>query len=210
MLVVTCAARANDSAAELSIGGLQFVRTNDIAMQSEDLRISLDRVAVRYQFANTAKFQIDQRAMVGDKDVTAQLDQFKLPLLPIGSRKIRVARSNPHQARGSGLVDACENRRQRPPAICCGLGRENIRSSPADISARAWGHRRAPVQAERVARWRPLSAAAALKDRLVQSQRIDLALDVAEGGPIEEAFIGIDPQDLAQGYFGGGASLVGR
>jgi len=210
MLVVTCAARANDSAAELSIGGLQFVRTNDIAMQSEDLRISLDRVAVRYQFANTAKFQIDQRAMVGDKDVTAQLDQFKLPLLPIGSREIRVARSNPHQARGSGLVDACENRRQRPPAICCGLGRENIRSSPADISARAWGHRRAPVQAERVARWRPLSAAAALKDRLVQSQRIDLALDVAEGGPIEEAFIGIDPQDLAQGYFGGGASLVGR
>jgi hypothetical protein len=148
--------------------------------------------------------------MVGDKDVTAQLDQFKLPLLPIGSREIRVARSNPHQARGSGLVDACENRRQRPPAICCGLGRENIRSSPADISARAWGHRRAPVQAERVARWRPLSAAAALKDRLVQSQRIDLALDVAEGGPIEEAFIGIDPQDLAQGYFGGGASLVGR
>src|SRR5258708_13387432 len=136
MLVVTWAARANDSAAELSIGGLQFVRTNDIAMQSEDLRISLDRVTVRYQFANTsakpvtlavafplpdidlsvaenaalpstdpvnfvdfetkidgvpAKFQIDQRAMVGDKDVTAQLDQFKLPLLPIGSREIRVA-----------------------------------------------------------------------------------------------------------------------
>ena len=136
MLVLTCAARANDSAAELSIGGLQFVRTNDIAMQSEDLRISLDRVTVRYQFANTsgkpvtltvafplpdidlsdadnvalpstdpvnfvdfetridgvpAKFQIDQRAMVGDKDVTAQLDQFKLPLLPIGSREIRVA-----------------------------------------------------------------------------------------------------------------------
>jgi hypothetical protein len=136
MLMATCAARANDSAAELSIGGLQFVRTNDIAMQSEDLRISLDRVTVRYQFANTsgkpvtltvafplpdidlsdaenvalpstdpvnfvdfetkidgvpAKFQIDQRAMVGDKDVTAQLDQFKLPLLPIGSREIRIA-----------------------------------------------------------------------------------------------------------------------
>ena len=136
MLVVTCAARANDSAAELSIGGLQFVRTNDIAMESEDLRISLDRVTVRYQFANTsgkpvtltvafplpdidlsdadnvalpstdpvnfvdfetkidgvpAEFRIDQRAMVGDKDVSAQLNQFKLPLLPIGSREIRVA-----------------------------------------------------------------------------------------------------------------------
>ena len=136
MLVATCAARANDSAAELSIGGLQFVRTNDIAMESEDLRISLDRVAVRYQFANTsgkpvtltvafplpdidlsdadnlalpstdpvnfvdfetkidgvpAKFQIDQRAMVGDRDVSAQLGQFKLPLLPIGSHEIRIA-----------------------------------------------------------------------------------------------------------------------
>jgi hypothetical protein len=136
MLASTCAARANDSAAELSIGGLQFVRTNDIAMESEDLRISLDRVTVRYQFVNTtrtpvtltvafplpdidladadnialpstdpvnfvdfetkidgvpAEFQIDQRAMVGDNDVSAALHQFKLPLLPIGRRGIRVA-----------------------------------------------------------------------------------------------------------------------
>ncbi len=46
-------AHANDSSAELSIGGLQFVQTNEIAMESEDLRISLDRVSVRYLFANT-------------------------------------------------------------------------------------------------------------------------------------------------------------
>jgi hypothetical protein len=136
LLVATCTASANDSAAELSIGGLQFVRTNDIAMESEDLRISLDRVTVRYQFANTsgtpvtltvafplpdidlseaenialpsanpvnfvdfetridgvaAEFRIDQRAMVGGKEVGALLDQFKLPLLPIGSREIRVS-----------------------------------------------------------------------------------------------------------------------
>jgi hypothetical protein len=45
---------ANDSAAELSIGGLRFVRTDAIALESEDLRISLDRVSVRYQFANTS------------------------------------------------------------------------------------------------------------------------------------------------------------
>ena len=45
-------ARANDSAAELSIGGLQFVRTNDVAMESEDLRIALDKISVRYQFTN--------------------------------------------------------------------------------------------------------------------------------------------------------------
>jgi hypothetical protein len=136
MLAATSAGNANDSAAELSIGGLQFVRTNDVAMESEDLRISLERVAVRYQFANTStrpvtltvafplpdidlseaenialpsndpvnfvdfettidgvrtEFRIDQRAMVGDRDVSALLDQFKLPRLPTGSREIRVA-----------------------------------------------------------------------------------------------------------------------
>jgi hypothetical protein len=135
-LAATCAARANDSTAELSIGGLQFAPTNDIAMESEDLRISLDRVAMRYQFANSAakpvtltvafplpdidlsdadnlalpstdpvnfvdfetridgvpaQFQIDQRAMLGDKDVSALLGQFKLPVLPIGRREIRLA-----------------------------------------------------------------------------------------------------------------------
>ena len=136
MLAATCAARANDSAAELAIGGLQLIRTSDVAIESEDLRISPDRVTVRYQFANTsgkpvtltvafplpdidlaeaetialpssdpvnfvdfetridgvvAPFRIDQRAMVGDRDVSALLAQFKLPLLPIGSREIRVA-----------------------------------------------------------------------------------------------------------------------
>lgn len=136
LLAATSAAHANDSAAELSIGGLKFVQSDDIAMDSEDLRISLDRVNVRYQFANTsakpvtltvafplpdidlseaenialpsadpvnfvdfetridgvpAPLKIDQRAMVGDRDVSALLAQFKLPLLPIGGREIRVA-----------------------------------------------------------------------------------------------------------------------
>jgi len=45
---------ANDSAAELSIGGLRLVQSNTIALETEDLRISLDRVSVRYQFANTS------------------------------------------------------------------------------------------------------------------------------------------------------------
>jgi hypothetical protein len=135
-LAAAGAARANDSAAELSIGGLQLVRTGDVAIESEDLKISPDRVTVRYQFANTsgkpvtltvafplpdidlseaetialpsadpvnfvdfetridgvpAQFRIDQRATVGEKDVSALLAQFKLPLLPIGSREIRLA-----------------------------------------------------------------------------------------------------------------------
>lgn len=52
-LLAAGAARANDSAAELSIGGLKFVQSNDVAMESEDLRIALDSVSVRYQFKNT-------------------------------------------------------------------------------------------------------------------------------------------------------------
>ncbi len=150
-LAASCAARANDSAAELSIGGLQFVRTNDVAMESEDLRISLDRVTVRYQFANTtakpvtltvafplpdidlseadnialpstdpvnfvdfstkvdgvaAPFQIDQRAMVGDRDVSAVLNQSSFRFCRIGSREIGW-RICPRQPAASLRTRAC-------------------------------------------------------------------------------------------------------
>jgi hypothetical protein len=136
LLAAISAAHANDSIAELSLGGLQFAPTSDIALESEDLRISLDRITARYQLVNTATkpvtltiafplpdidlsdadslalpssdpvnfvdfetridgapapFQIDQRAMLGDKDVSALLDQFKLPVLPVGRREIRLA-----------------------------------------------------------------------------------------------------------------------
>jgi uncharacterized protein DUF4424 len=128
-------ALSNDSAAELSIGGLRFTRTNDITMDSEELRISIDRVEVRYQFSNVSgkpvtltvafplpdidlaeaenialpsndplnfvdfetkidgaptKFSINQRAFVGEKDVSSILGRYKLPLLPIGNQEIRV------------------------------------------------------------------------------------------------------------------------
>jgi hypothetical protein len=127
-------ARANDTAAELSIGGLQFARSSAVAMEDEELRISLDRVTVRYQFKNVTaaavdltvafplpdidlsegesiafpsndpvnfvdfvtkvdgspvKFVIEQRAAVGDKDVTSSLREYKVPVLPIGARQIR-------------------------------------------------------------------------------------------------------------------------
>jgi len=134
-LVFPTAAFPNDSAAELSIGGLRLTRTNEIAIDSEELRISIDRINVRYQFTNIAgkpvtltvafplpdidlaeaenialpsndpvnfvdfetridgipaKFSINQRALVGEKDVSSVLSRFKLPLLPIGSREVRV------------------------------------------------------------------------------------------------------------------------
>lgn len=44
--------RANDSAAELSIGGLTFTRTASVSLESEELRISPDAVTVHYVFLN--------------------------------------------------------------------------------------------------------------------------------------------------------------
>ena len=45
-------ALANDSSAELSSGGLAFTRSNEVALQSERLRISPDAISVRYEFVN--------------------------------------------------------------------------------------------------------------------------------------------------------------
>src|SRR4029079_1185225 len=54
VLIFPSQASANDSAAELAIGGLRLTRTNEIAMDSEELRISLDSISVRYQFTNVS------------------------------------------------------------------------------------------------------------------------------------------------------------
>jgi Domain of unknown function (DUF4424) len=45
---------ANDSAAELSVGGLQFTRSTSVSMTSEELSISLQQIRVKYQFINTS------------------------------------------------------------------------------------------------------------------------------------------------------------
>ena len=45
-------ASANDSTAELGAGGLQLVRTEDIALLSEDLFVSADQIRVTYRFRN--------------------------------------------------------------------------------------------------------------------------------------------------------------
>ena len=49
---------ANDSAAELSIGGLQFTRSTSVAMTSEELSISLQQIRVKYQFINTSSVPV--------------------------------------------------------------------------------------------------------------------------------------------------------
>ena len=61
-LLATCAAvswdagasvsRANDSSAELSVGGLVFTKNSDVSIESEDLTITPETVTVRYVFLN--------------------------------------------------------------------------------------------------------------------------------------------------------------
>ena len=65
-------ARANDSEAEVGLGGLELKQNGAISMDSEDLYISQDEVRVRYRFTNRS-----------DRDVKA-LVSFPVPMLPDG------------------------------------------------------------------------------------------------------------------------------
>jgi hypothetical protein len=49
------AASANDSVAAIGAGGIVFNKTDDIAMETEDLFISEDNIRVAYVFRNTSK-----------------------------------------------------------------------------------------------------------------------------------------------------------
>jgi hypothetical protein len=53
------AARANDSQAELALGGLTLTKSDAISMESEDLYISRDLVRVKYRFINKTDAPID-------------------------------------------------------------------------------------------------------------------------------------------------------
>jgi hypothetical protein len=163
LLASTSVASCNDTAAELSIGGLQFTRAANVAMDSEDLKISLERINVRYQFTNTStnpvsltvafplpdinlsegesiafpsndplnfvdfetkvdgkpiKLGIEQRAFVGEKDVTSLLRELKIAPLPLGALQFR-AQDLSEPAKGKMvseglLMPAGTNERGRP------------------------------------------------------------------------------------------------
>lgn len=52
-------ARANDSEAEIALGGLTLKHSDAITMDSEDLYISRDLVRVKYRFTNTSDTPVD-------------------------------------------------------------------------------------------------------------------------------------------------------
>lgn len=58
-LLAAPAAHANDSMAEVAIGGLVLKQSSDIAMDKEDLFISRDEVRVDYLFTNTSESDIE-------------------------------------------------------------------------------------------------------------------------------------------------------
>jgi len=130
------AAWANDSSAELSVGGLTFKQTPDVSMESEELTISADNIIVRYRFLNQSaapvtltvgfplpdidladadniafptsdpvnfvgfqtrvdgkpiNFNIVQRAMLGEKNVSQAIRDAGLQLLPLGNYQEQIA-----------------------------------------------------------------------------------------------------------------------
>jgi hypothetical protein len=51
--------RANDSAAEIGIGGLTLTRSEVVRLDSEELTVSRDRVAVSYRFTNSSARDVE-------------------------------------------------------------------------------------------------------------------------------------------------------
>jgi hypothetical protein len=147
-LVAAAPALANDSTAELPVGGLVFTQNAAISIESEELTIAPDQVSIRYVLLNqgqqpeslTVTFQlppidlseadnfaitsddpanflafqtkvdgkavtlkINQRAFLGEKDVSAPVRRAGLPLLLIGAQQARIAQM-PKEARDR-LID---------------------------------------------------------------------------------------------------------
>jgi hypothetical protein len=76
-------ASANDTMAELGTGGLTYVRSDVVQMQSEDLFISPDEVRVAYVFKNTGDKDIESVVAFPMPDIKA--DPYEMAAIPDGS-----------------------------------------------------------------------------------------------------------------------------
>ncbi|MCX7899833.1 MAG: DUF4424 domain-containing protein, partial [Methylocystis sp.] len=65
-------ARANDSEAELALGGLALKKSDAITMESEDLFISRDLVRVKYRFTNTSETPVETLVAFPLPDIPAE------------------------------------------------------------------------------------------------------------------------------------------
>lgn len=69
-------ASANDSMAELKTGGLTYVRSDAVAMEREDLFISLDEVRVDYEFRNMTDEDVSSIVAFPMPDITGSYDEM--------------------------------------------------------------------------------------------------------------------------------------
>lgn len=84
MALVAAPALANDTTAELATGGLIFVRSDQIAMESEDLFISPSEVRVRYEFRNRGEADVESVVAFPMPDIKA--DPYTITSIPEGAR----------------------------------------------------------------------------------------------------------------------------
>ena len=91
---------ANDTSAELAIGGLTFTKNADISMESEELTITLDTITVGYTFLNR-----------GTKPITLTV-AFPLPDINLAGERIQrsVSRSQPAELR-QAFIDKIDGKR---------------------------------------------------------------------------------------------------
>jgi uncharacterized protein DUF4424 len=74
------AAQANDSAAELSVGGLTFTKSADVSIESEELTITPDLVTVRYTFRNNAANPVNLTVAFPLPDIDlAEAETYAIP-----------------------------------------------------------------------------------------------------------------------------------
>ena len=116
-------AQANDTEAELGIGGLVLRRSANIEMRSEDLYLSMDEVRVRYRFYN--KSANDVRTIVA----------FPMPDIPSpssegdddGDLEFRYVRDAEEELKFSTNVDGVRVKTQvERKAIANGVDRTNV------------------------------------------------------------------------------------
>jgi hypothetical protein len=72
--------RANDSAAELSVGGLTLTKSADISIESEELTITPELVTVRYNFRNNAANPVNLTVAFPLPDIDlAEAETYAIP-----------------------------------------------------------------------------------------------------------------------------------
>lgn len=76
-------ALANDTMAQLGTGGLVFVRSDAVSMDSEDLFISADEIRVDYAFTNTGAEDVDSVVAFPMPDIRGHIDE--MAAIPVDS-----------------------------------------------------------------------------------------------------------------------------